>query len=239
VILNRTILLIDDEPQIRRVLRASLGSQGARILDAQSGEDALEILRQQTVDVVILDLNMPGMGGLEACRAMRAGWDVPIVVVSVRDAERDKIEALDAGADDYITKPFSFDELLARIRAALRRSGFATDTAPRKISVPGLEIDFEERRVIAGGKAVRLTPTEFDILRYLAARANKPVPHRRLLQAIWGPEYGDQVEYLRVFINQLRKKIEPPGEKPVFITTDPRIGYRFAVPGVAAVVGEP
>jgi two-component system KDP operon response regulator KdpE len=238
VILNRTILLIDDEPQIRRVLRASLGSQGARILDAQSGEDALEILRQQTVDVVILDLNMPGMGGLEACRAMRAGWDVPIVVVSVRDAERDKIEALDAGADDYITKPFSFDELLARIRAALRRSGFATDTAPRKISVPGLEIDFEERRVIAGGKAVRLTPTEFDILRYLAARANKPVPHRRLLQAIWGPEYGDQVEYLRVFINQLRKKIEPPGEKPVFITTDPRIGYRFAVPGVAAVVGE-
>jgi two-component system KDP operon response regulator KdpE len=239
VILNRTILLIDDEPQIRRVLRASLGSQGARILDAQSGEEALEILRQQTVDVVILDLNMPGMGGLEACRAMRAGWDVPIIVVSVREAERDKIEALDAGADDYITKPFSFDELLARIRAALRRSGFATDTAPRKISVPGLEIDFEERRVIAGGKAVRLTPTEFDILRYLAARANKPVPHRRLLQAIWGPEYGDQVEYLRVFINQLRKKIEPPGEKPVFITTDPRIGYRFAVPGVAAVVGEP
>jgi two-component system KDP operon response regulator KdpE len=239
VILNRTILLIDDEPQIRRVLRASLGSQGARILDAQSGEEALEILRQQTVDVVILDLNMPGMGGLEACRAMRAGWDVPIIVVSVREAERDKIEALDAGADDYITKPFSFDELLARIRAALRRTGFATDTAPRKISVPGLEIDFEERRVIASGKAVRLTPTEFDILRYLAARANKPVPHRRLLQAIWGPEYGDQVEYLRVFINQLRKKIEPPGEKPVFITTDPRIGYRFAVPGVAAVVGEP
>jgi two-component system KDP operon response regulator KdpE len=239
VILNRTILLIDDEPQIRRVLRASLGSQGARILDAQSGEEALEILRQQTVDVVILDLNMPGMGGLEACRAMRAGWDVPIIVVSVREAERDKIEALDAGADDYITKPFSFDELLARIRAALRRTGFATDTAPRKISVPGLEIDFEERRVIAGGKAVRLTPTEFDILRYLAARANKPVPHRRLLQAIWGPEYGDQVEYLRVFINQLRKKIEPPGEKPVFITTDPRIGYRFAVPGVAAVAGEP
>jgi two-component system KDP operon response regulator KdpE len=238
VILNRTILLIDDEPQIRRVLRSSLGSQGARIVEAQSGEEALEMLRQQTVDVVILDLNMPGMGGLEACRAMRSGWDVPIIVVSVRDAERDKIEALDAGADDYITKPFSFDELLARIRAALRRSGFATDTAPRKISAPGLEIDFEERRVIASGKAVRLTPTEFDILRYLAARANKPVPHRRLLQAIWGPEYGDQVEYLRVFINQLRKKIEPPGEKPVFITTDPRIGYRFVLPGAVSTVTE-
>jgi two-component system KDP operon response regulator KdpE len=238
VILNRTILLIDDEPQIRRVLRSSLGSQGARIVEAQNGEEALEILRQQTVDVVILDLNMPGMGGLEACRAMRSGWDVPIIVVSVRDAERDKIDALDAGADDYLTKPFSFDELLARIRAALRRSGFATDTAPRKISAPGLEIDFDERRVIASGKSVRLTPTEFDILRYLAARANKPVPHRRLLQAIWGPEYGDQVEYLRVFINQLRKKIEPPGEKPVFITTDPRIGYRFVLPGAVSMVTE-
>ncbi len=234
MIQNRTILLIDDEPQIRRVLRTSLGAHGARVLEAQNGEEALEILRQQPVDVVVLDLNMPGMGGIEACRAMRAGWDVPIVVVSVRDSERDKIEALDAGADDYVTKPFSFDELLARIRAALRRSGFATDNAPHKISVPGLEIDFDERRVIAGGKQVRLTPTEFDILRYLASHANRPVPHRRLLQAIWGPDYGDQVEYLRVFINQLRKKIEPPGDKPVFITTDPRIGYRLVLPGVAA-----
>ena len=230
---NRTILLIDDESQIRRVLRTSLGAQGARILEAQNGEEALDVLRQQPVDVVVLDLNMPGMGGIEACRAIRAGWDVPIVVVSVRDAERDKIEALDAGADDYVTKPFSFDELLARIRAALRRSGFATDNAPHKISVAGLEIDFDERRVIAGGKQVRLTPTEFDILRYLASHANRPVPHRRLLQAIWGPDYGDQVEYLRVFINQLRKKIEPPGDRPVFITTDPRIGYRLVLPGVA------
>jgi two-component system KDP operon response regulator KdpE len=238
VIQNRTILLIDDEPQIRRVLRASLGSQGARTLEAQNGEEALELLRQQTVDVVLLDLNMPGMGGLETCRALRAGWDVPIIVVSVRDGERDKIEALDAGADDYVTKPFSFDELMARIRAALRRSGFATDTTPRTISTPGLEIDFDTRTVVASGKPVRLTPTEFDILRYLAAQANKPVPHRKLLQAIWGPEYGDQVEYLRVFINQLRKKIEPPGDKPVFITTDPRIGYRFVLPGAAAAAGE-
>ena len=238
MIQNRIILLIDDEPQIRRVLRASLGSHGAKILEAQNGEEALEILRTETVDVVILDLSMPGMGGLETCRAIRAGWDVPIVVVSVREAESDKIEALDAGADDYVTKPFSFDELLARIRAALRRTGFATDTTPRKISVPGLEIDFDERRVVAGGKAVRLTPTEFDILRYLTSQANKPVPHRKLLQAIWGPEYGDQVEYLRVFINQLRKKIEPPGDKPVFITTDPRIGYRFVLPGIATVAAD-
>ncbi len=227
---NRTILLIDDEPQIRRVLRTSLTSKGAQVLDVQSGEEALSILREHAVDLILLDLNMPGMGGLEACRAIRGGWDVPIIVVSVQESDRDKVTALDAGADDFVTKPFSFDELMARIRAALRRTGFATDTTPKRVSVPGLEIDFAERRVIAGGKMVRLTPTEFDILRYLVSQANKPVPHRKLLQAIWGPEYSDQVEYLRVFINQLRKKIEPPGERPIFIATEPRIGYRFVLP---------
>jgi two-component system KDP operon response regulator KdpE len=230
VIENRIILVIDDEPQIRRVLRASLSAQGAVVLEGQSGEEALELLRQRPVDLVLLDLNMPGMGGLEACRAIRSGWDVPVIVVSVRDSDVDKVTALDAGADDYVSKPFSFDELLARIRAALRRSGFATDTAPKKVSVPGLEIDFDQRRVVANGQPVRLTPTEFDILRYLVSQVNKPVPHRRLLQAIWGPEYGDQIEYLRVFINQLRKKIEPSAGKPQFITTEPRIGYRFVLP---------
>ncbi len=230
MIQNRTILLIDDEPQIRRVLSASLCAQAAEVLDAPSGEEALELLREKTVDLILLDLNMPGMGGLEACRAIRNGWDVPIIVLSVRDSDADKVQALDAGADDYVCKPFSFDELMARIRAALRRSGFATDTTPTRISVPGLEIDFASRRVVANGVPVRLTPTEFDILRYLIGQANKPVPHRKLLQAIWGPEYGDQIEYLRVFINQLRKKIEPSGSKPVFITTEPRIGYRFVLP---------
>jgi two-component system KDP operon response regulator KdpE len=230
---NRTILVIDDEPQIRRVLKTSLGSKGARVLDAPSGEEAVEVLRREVVDLVLLDLNMPGMGGLSACRAIRSGWDVPIIVVSVRDSDHDKVEALDAGADDYVSKPFSFDELMARMRAALRRTGFATDNAPRTLSVPGLEIDFANRRVVAAGNLVRLTPTEFDILRYLVSHANKPVPHRRLLQAIWGPEYGDQIEYLRVFINQLRKKIEPQGGKPVFITTEPRIGYRFVLPEAA------
>lgn len=231
---NRSVLLIDDEPQIRRVLRASLASQGANVVDVQNGEEALEVLRHRTIDLILLDLNMPGMGGLEACRAIRSGWEVPIIIVSVRDSDRDKIEALDAGADDFVTKPFSFDELMARIRAALRRTGFATDTTPKHVSVPGLEIDFEERRVVVAGKTVRLTPTEFDILRYLISQANKPVPHRRLLQAIWGPEYGDQIEYLRVFINQLRKKIEPLGSKPTFITTEPRIGYRFVLPEAIA-----
>jgi two-component system KDP operon response regulator KdpE len=230
VIENRTVLLIDDEPQIRRVLRTSLTSQGANVLDVQNGEEALELLKHQTVDLVLLDLNMPGMGGLETCRAIRQGWSMPVIIVSVRESDKEKVEALDAGADDFVNKPFSFDELMARIRAALRRTGFATDTTPKEIAVPGLEINFADRRVIAGGKTVRLTPTEFDILRYLIAQANKPVPHKRLLQAIWGPEYGEQIEYLRVFINQLRKKIEPPGAKPVFITTEPRIGYRFVLP---------
>jgi two-component system KDP operon response regulator KdpE len=156
----------------------------------------------------------------------------------VRDSDQDKVEALDAGADDFVSKPFSIDELMARIRAALRRTGFATDTTPKFISAPNLEVDFELRRVVAQGALVRLTPTEFDILRYLVAQANKPVPHRRLLQAIWGPEYGDQIEYLRVFINQLRKKIEPPGPKPTFITTEPRIGYRFVL-DPASVPTEP
>jgi two-component system KDP operon response regulator KdpE len=235
---NRTILLIDDEPQIRRVLRTSLGSKGARVLDAASGEEGIEMLRRETVDLILLDLNMPGMGGLAACRAIRSGWDMPIVVVSVRDSDHDKVEALDAGADDYVSKPFSFDELMARMRAALRRSGFATDTTPLRISVPGLEVDFANRTVVAGGNPVRLTPTEFDILRYLVSQANKPVPHKRLLQAIWGPEYGDQIEYLRVFINQLRKKIEPGGGKPVFIATEPRIGYRFVLPETPAAEPE-
>ena len=191
MIQNRSILIVDDEPQIRRVLKTSLSSQGGRVLVAENGEQALEVLRQETVDVVLLDLNMPGMGGLEACRAIRAAWNMPIIVLSVRDSGPDKVEALDAGADDYVTKPFSFEELMARIRAALRRSGFATDTTPKKISVPGLEIDFEERRVVASGTQVRLTPTEFDLLRFLVANANKPVPHRKLLQAIWGPEYSE------------------------------------------------
>ena len=176
---NSTILLIDDEPQIRRVLRATLVSQGANVVDLQSGEEALELLRERTVDLILLDLNMQGLGGLETCRAIRASQDMPIIIVSVRDSDHDKVESLDAGADDFVSKPFSTDELMARIRAALRRTGIATDTTPKFISTPNLEVDFELRKVIAHGGPVRLTPTEFDILRYLVAQANKPVPGNR------------------------------------------------------------
>lgn len=236
---NRTILLVDADPLTRRILRTTLISEGAKVIDVHTGAEALDVLRAHAVDLVLLDLNMPGTNmpgtdGLDTCRAIRGGWVIPIIMISARNSDRDKIEALDAGADDFVSKPFSLDELMARIRAALRRTGFATDTSPKRISLPNLEIDFESRRVIANNKHVRLTPTEFNILRYLISQANKPVPHKRVLQAIWGPECGEQLEYLRVFINQLRNKIEPPGSKPTYIVTEPRIGYRFVLPNSSA-----
>ena len=224
------ILVVDDDLQIRRVMRKMLAAQGYAVSDARSGEEALETLRRGRQDLVLLDLAMPGMGGLEACRAIRAGWDLAIVVLSVRDMEKDKIGALDAGADDYVTKPFSMQELLARIRAGLRRSPLAPEAAPQVLRTDGLEINFAARRVIVGGHEVRLTRKEFDLLQYLAASPNTPIPHRRLLQVVWGPDYGNEVVYLRVFINQLRKKIEPEPAKPRYILTEPCIGYQFHMP---------
>jgi len=224
------ILVVDDDLQIRRVMRKMLVAQGYAVSDARSGEEALEMLRRGRHDLVLLDLAMPGMGGLEACRAIRAGWDLAIVILSVRDMEKDKIGALDAGADDYVTKPFSMQELLARIRAGLRRSPLAPEAAPQVLRTDGLEINFAARRVIVGGHEVRLTRKEFDLLQYLAASPNTPIPHRRLLQAVWGPDYGNEVVYLRVFINQLRKKIEPDPAKPRYILTEPCVGYQFRIP---------
>jgi len=224
------ILVVDDDLQIRRVMRKMLVAQGYAVNDARSGEEALEMLRRGRHDLVLLDLAMPGMGGLEACRAIRAGWDLAIVVLSVRDMEKDKISALDAGADDYVTKPFSMQELLARIRAGLRRSPLAPEAASQLLQTEGLEINFNARRVILGGHEIRLTRKEFDLLQYLATNPNTPIPHRRLLQAVWGPDYGNEVVYLRVFINQLRKKIEPDPAKPRYILTEPCIGYQFHMP---------
>jgi len=225
---SSTILVVDDEPQIRRVMGTTLTSHGYAVMEARSGEEALEKMRSERPDLVLLDMNMPGMGGLEVCREIRNFSDVPIVMLTVRNTEKDKVRALDAGADDYVVKPFSMEELLARIRAALRRATPA-ETVPPFVS-PELQIDFERRRVSVKGKAVRLTPKEFELLRHLVANSGKPLSHRRLLQAVWGPDYGDETEYLRVFINQLRKKIEPDPSNPRYIRTDPWVGYRFEPP---------
>jgi len=221
------ILVVDDEPQIRRTLRATLTPQGYEVRDVASGEDALLTLGDCKPDLVLLDLNMPGMGGLATCRAIREVSDVAIIVLTVRDAEKDKVLVLDAGADDYVTKPFSTPELLARIRAALRR---LPDEAPGKLNLAGVTVDFAARRVKNHGREFRLTPKEHDLLRYLAANANQVIPHRKLLQTVWGPEYGDEVEYLRVFVNQLRKKIEEDPAHPRHLLTEPWVGYRFVVP---------
>jgi two-component system KDP operon response regulator KdpE len=222
------ILVVDDDPQIRRVMKATLVGHSYEVMEARTGEEALERLPQELPNLVLLDMNMPGMGGLETCRAIRAGSDIPVIILSVRNTEKDKVAALDAGADDYVTKPFGIEELLARIRAALRRSTSSPEGGPRGFSSPDLEIDFETRRVHANGKDVRLTPKEFELLRHLVTHAGKPVSHRELLQAVWGPDYGDEPEYLRVFINQVRKKIEANPAKPKYILTEPWVGYRFA-----------
>jgi len=227
---NARILIVDDEPQIRRVLRVTLGANGYVVSDARSGEEALEKLRQDRPDLILLDLNMPGMGGLETCRTIRATSDVAIIMLTVRDAETDKVQSLDAGADDYVTKPFNTNELLARIRAALRRLPVSTESPTHSINLDGIEINLSTRRVIVHGKAIRLTPKEFDLLYYLISNANVPVPHAKLLQAVWGPDYGGELEYLRVFVNQLRKKIEPEPGKPRYILTEPWVGYRFQMP---------
>ncbi|HEY3383058.1 MAG TPA: response regulator transcription factor [Vicinamibacterales bacterium] len=225
------ILVIDDEPQIRRVMRTTLVASGYVVTDARSGEEGLQKLRDARPDLILLDLNMPGMGGMAACREIRHAWDGPIIVLSVRGGDHDKVEALDAGADDYVTKPFSTTELLARIRAALRRAptAWAEDTPPALV-LGCVRVDFRTRRIIQGDSEVRLTPKEFDLLEYLVAHAGTVIPHARLLQAVWGPDYGNEVEYLRVFINHLRKKVEVDPASPRFILTEPRVGYRFERP---------
>ncbi len=222
------ILVVDDDPQIRRVMRVALTGHGYEVDDMTNGEAALERLRERSVDLVLLDMNMPGMGGLETCREIRAGSEVAIIMLTVRDSEADKVAALDAGADDYVTKPFNMPELLARIRAALRRTPSVQNAATSHLRLGDVEIDFDARRIHARGGDVRLTPKELEVLRYLVAHANKTVTHRELLQAVWGPDYGDEVDYLRVMVNQLRKKIEPQPSKPIYLLTEPWVGYRLA-----------
>ncbi len=220
------ILVIDDEPQIRRIMRTTLITAGYEVDDAKTAEEGLVKVREFRPDLVLLDINMPGMGGLAACRELRADPNVAIIMLTVHNTEAAKVEALDAVADDFVTKPFSTPELLARMRAALRRIPVA-QSAPTRLRMGELTIDFAARTVTRGTSSAHLTPKELDLLRYLTQHANEAVPHRELLQAVWGPDYGDQVDYLRAFIKSLRKKMEPDPEHPQYIMTEPWIGYRF------------
>jgi len=221
------ILVVDDEPQIRRIMRTTLTGAGYEVDDAKTGEEALEKMRDYHPDLVLLDMNMPGIGGLAACREIRAGTSAAIIVLTVRNTEADKVAALDAGADDFVNKPFSTPELLARIRAALRRVPASSQSSPARVRAGKLVIDFAGRTAFNGVRTSHLTPKELDLVRYLTSHANEAVAHRELLQAVWGPDYGDQVDYLRVFIRNLRKKIESDPDHPEFVTTEPWVGYRF------------
>ncbi len=223
------VLIVDDEPSIRRALRTTFGTLGFDIAEAVTGEQALPLLHSATFDAVLLDINMPGMGGIEACREIRHQFPhLAVLMLTARDNEDDKVEALEAGADDYITKPLPIRELVARVRAAVRRAHTPAgkENAP-VITIGAITLDPLRRLVQKSGQTVRLTPKEFDLLHHLMKNAGRPIMHVRLLSAVWGPEYGDELEYLRTFIRQLRKKLEDDAAHPKYLLTDSHIGYRF------------
>jgi len=220
------VLVCDDEPQIRRALGVNLRARGYDVDLAETGEEALELAARLHPDVVVLDLGLPGIGGVEVIHGLRGWTEVPIIVLSVREAEADKVAALDAGADDYVTKPFGMDELLARLRAALRRATPADETAT--IETADFTIDLVAKKVRdADGSEIRLTPTEWQIIEVLVRNVGKLVPQRRLLQDVWGPEYEKETNYLRVFLAQIRRKLEPNPSRPKYFITEPGMGYRF------------
>ena len=223
------ILVADDEPKIRMFIRANLEARGYEVDLAKDGIEAIELAERLLPDVIVLDVNMPRMDGIEACRRLREWADMPIIILSVRGDEKDKVRALDEGADDYVTKPFSVEELLARIRVALRHSAGPTVAAPI-FTAGDLEVDLSKRVVSWRGQMVKLTHTEYDLLAYLISNSGKVLTHGEILHNVWGPEYGDEREYVRVFIGQLRRKIEDDPSNPRFIVTESRMGYRFVMP---------
>jgi two-component system KDP operon response regulator KdpE len=225
---DKTLLLVDDEPQIRRVLQTTLYQAGYGVILAKNGQEGIDTVVREHPDLVLLDINLPDMSGFDACKMIRVSFAGPILMVTVRNSVRDKIDALDAGADDYIVKPFAMGELLARVRAALRRSS-AEEPLP-KIETSELTVDFEMRMVTVRGNSVHLTPKEFDVLRLLVTQQGRPVTHRKILQTVWGPEYGEETEPVRVVIKQLRQKIEKNPARPRYILTEPWVGYKFQVP---------
>ncbi len=222
---NSRILVVDDEPEIRRFLRASLRAQQYEVLEASNGTQALEVMAQRQPDLMILDLGLPDVDGVEITRRVREWTHIPIIILSVRDREKDKIDALDAGADDYLTKPFGVGELLARMRVVMRRA--APGTQEPVFSVKGLQVDLPRHQVSLAGKEITLTPTEFDLLRVLIQNAGKVITHRQLIQKVWGSGYEDASSLLRVNISNLRRKIEPDPNQPYYILTELGVGYRF------------
>lgn len=223
---NSEILIVDDEPQILRVMRAGLPARGFVVRTASSGEEALEMIEKKMPDLIVLDLVMPGLTGLEVCRIVRKSSQVPIIVLSAKGSERDKVVALEYGADDYLTKPFGMNELIARIRAVMRRSLPAEETS--LLEATGITIDTGSRTVKVRGAEVRLTPKEYEVLKFLVANAGKVVEHRALLKAVWGWQSAEQTEYLRVIVNQLRRKIEKDPDHPRLILTVPWVGYKLS-----------
>ncbi len=223
------VLVVDDEPQILRALRTILTEKHFRVTTASTGEESLTLAAADPPDVVILDLSLPRMSGLEVCIRLREWTQTPIIVLSVRDNERDKVVALDKGADDYLTKPFGIEELLARIRVALRHSAQAKGSPSAVVTTGPLSIDLTRHVVTREGVEVKLTATEFKLLAYLAANAGRVLTHQVILSHVWGTEYADNVEYLRVYLRQLRKKLEVNPDQPQFLLTEPGVGYRFSV----------
>ncbi len=223
-----TVLIVDDEPSIRISLRTILSGLGFAVVEAARGEEAVSLVRTAQFDIVLLDINMPGLGGIEVCRLMRKNAPLlPIVMLTVQGTEDRKVEALDAGADDYITKPFQLRELIARIRAAVRRN-FIVEEQNKQILIGDVRLDIERHLVQKKGRNVHLTPKQFDLLHYLMANAGKPVAHAKLLRTVWGPEYGNELEYLRTFVRQVRMKIEDDPANPTYLLTESHLGYRFS-----------
>jgi len=225
---NHSILVVDDEPQIRRVLRTCLFQAGYEVLEAKNGQEAIETVLRQRPALVLLDVNMPDINGIETCSRMRKSFEGPIIMVTVRNSERDKIEAFNSGADDYVVKPFAMGELLARIRAILKRVG--SEVPPPRIETPELNIDLERRFVEVRGARTHLTPKEFDVLRTLVVQQGKAVAYQRILQTVWGPDYAEEAEKVRAVIAQIRRKIEIDPAHPCYIVTEPWFGYRFEIP---------
>jgi len=224
------ILVADDEPKILMFIRANLEARGYEVHLAQDGVEAVEVAGIEAPDVVVLDVNMPRMDGIEACRRIRQWSSVPIIMLSIRGDEKDKVRALDEGADDYVTKPFGIEELLARIRVSLRRTTATSAPETPTFTCGDLEVDFAGRVVRRRGQVIKMTPTEYELLVYLVSNVGKVLTHRQILHNVWGPEYGEESEYVRVFMRQLRSKIEEDPSNPQYIVTEPRVGYRFVKP---------